>query len=55
MTREQETELKKARDRITEARNILDDVMYRMTPITEDEHLKLRRAYDLLCEANDKL
>ena len=55
MTRVQENEVRKVRDRIKEIRNILDAVMYYSEPLSEKEFKKIRGAYDLICKANDTL
>lgn len=55
MTRTQENEIRKVRERIQEIRNILDAVMYYGEPLSEKEFGKIRTAYDLICKANDKL
>lgn len=55
MTYEQEKQIAKVRQGIAIAREILDSVMYYSDPINDNEHEKLREAYNLLCEANDKL
>lgn len=34
---------------------MLDDVMYRMMPLSDNEFKKVRACYDKICEANDKL
>lgn len=56
MTQQQQNELRKAKNKIGEIREILDNVMYRMMPtISDDDYDKIREVYDLLCVANDKL
>lgn len=45
----------KAQERIRELRSMLDDVMYRSTPLTDSEYKKIREGYELICQANDKL
>ena len=55
MTRIQENEIRKVRERIQEIRNILDAVMYYSEPLYEKDFGKIRGAYDLICKANDKL
>lgn len=55
MTARQEYILSKAQEKIKELRSLLDDVMYRTDPLSEDELKKVREGYDLICKANDKL
>jgi len=56
MTSRQAFILNKAREKITELRNMLDDVMYHTTPqLSDKEFHKVREAYDNICAANDKL
>ena len=56
MTQMQEYIINKAKEKINELRNMLDDVMYHTTPqLSDKEYHKIREAYDNICEANDKL
>ena len=55
MTTRQEMALSQARVKISEIRQLLDDVMYYSDPLTEGEFKKVREAYDFICKANDKL
>ena len=55
MTSRQEYILGKVREQISTTRQMLDDVMYRTDPLTQEEHRKVREAYDLICQANDIL
>ena len=55
MTKQQQYTLQKVRDEITEIRGMLDSMMYGEDPIDDDDYSKLRSAYDLICQANDKL
>ena len=56
MTNSQERKILLARDHIREARQYLDTVMYRMEPpLNDSEYNRIRLAYELLCQANDKL
>lgn len=55
MTTRQEYILDKVREQIRITRQMLDDVMYRTDPLPQDEHRKVREAYDLICQANDRL
>ena len=47
--------LNKVREEIETMRNQLDWVMYRSEPLPDKEFKKIREAYDLICQANDKL
>jgi len=55
MTTRQEYILSKVREQIRTTRQMLDDVMYRTDPLTQEEHKRVREAYDLICQANDRL
>ena len=55
MTRTQENEIRKVRERIQEIRNILDAIMYYSEPLSEKDFVVIRESYDLICKANDKL
>lgn len=55
MSNEQQIRLDKVRGKLKEAREMLDDVMYRMMPLSDNEFKKVREGYDLICQANDKL
>ncbi len=55
MTPRQEIMLNRVRALIADARSVLDDVMYRSDPLTNEEFSKIRESYDLICKANDKL
>ena len=55
MTQPQLYRLEKVKRKIMESREILDDVMYRMIPLSDEEYERIRESYDLLCRANDKL
>jgi hypothetical protein len=55
MSNEQQIMLQKVGNKLKEVRNILDDIMYRMMPLSDSEHKKIREGYDLICKANDKL
>ena len=55
MSNEQQIILQKVRDKLKEARDMLDDVMYRMMPLSDEEFKKVRGCYDKICEANDKI
>ena len=45
----------KVEEKIRELRVMLDDVMYRSDPLPDNEYKKIRKGYDLICQANDKL
>jgi hypothetical protein len=55
MTFRQQRNLQIVRENVKEIRLLLDDVMYHMDPLTEEEHKKIRECYDLICKANDKI
>ena len=55
MTNRQTSILYKVTDKIREIRELLDTVMYYSDPISDNEHKKVREAYDLICKANDVL
>ena len=55
MSNEQQIQLDKVRNKLKEAREMLDDVMYRMMLLSDNEFAKVRKAYNLVCEANDQL
>ena len=55
MTNEQQIQLQKVSNKLEEAREMLDDVMYRMTPLSDSEFEKVRACYDKICEANDQI
>lgn len=55
MTPVQENILNKVREEIETMREQLDWVMYRSEPLTDREFKKIRKAYDLVCKANDNL
>ena len=56
MARRQEILLQKSREAITDLRNLLDDLMYNAAdPIDDKSFTRIREAYDLICQANDKL
>lgn len=47
--------LDKAKEKIQELRWLLDDVMYHTGDISDKYYNRIREAYNLVCEANDKL
>lgn len=56
MTPKQELTLQRVRKKIKEIRNLLDEVMYYSDcPLEESIQKRVRRAYDLICSANDNL
>ena len=56
MTNSQERKIQLAGDHIREARQYLYTVMYCIEPpLEENEFNRIREAYELLCQANDKL
>ena len=58
MTTEQAIIIDKARRQLHTVRQMLDDVMYRIEwrdKLSESEFSRIRQAYDLLCQANDRL
>lgn len=55
MTFRQEKAVEKAKEKIGEIRNLLDEVMYYSDPIEDREFNKVREAYNLICSANDQL
>ena len=55
MTYEQQYKVSQVRDSLDAAREILDELMYGVQPVSKSEFTKLREAYDLLCKANDLL
>ena len=58
MTQRQEYILMKVRESIGSIRAMLDDCMYGVRDrdkMTEKERSRIREAYDLICQANDKL
>ena len=55
MSNEQQIQLDKVRGKLKEAREMLDDVMYRMMPLSDEVFKKVRGCYDKICEANDQI
>lgn len=58
MTTRQEYILNKVRENIQQTRAMLDDCMYSIADrdkLTDNERSRIREAYDLICQANDKL
>ena len=55
MTATQKGMLLDARSRIEGLRNLLDEMMYGQEQVDDNEYLRIREAYDLICQANDKL
>lgn len=55
MSNEQQILLQKVANKLQDARNMLDYVMYRMMPLSDNEFKKVRSCYDKICEANDKI
>jgi len=55
MTTRQEYILQKVQEQIRTVKQMLDDVMYRTDPLKKEEHRRIREAYDLICQANDRL
>ena len=54
MTKEQIHEADKCVSLLNECREHLDNAMYRMGGITDEEYAKLRRVYDHICKALDE-
>lgn len=52
---EQKHEVYKTVDALNEARAHLDNAMFRLGRIDEADLGKLRKVYDLICEAQDEL
>lgn len=55
MTSRQQYIIGKVQEQIRTVRQMLDDVMYRTDELSDEEHARVREAYDLICQANDKL
>jgi len=57
MTYRQEIILQKVREHIHDLRNMLDDLLYgqESNTLSDVDRRKIRDAYDLICNANDKL
>lgn len=55
MTARQQFIMTKVQEQISTIRAMLDDVMYRSTPLPDNEYKKIREGYELICQANDKL
>jgi hypothetical protein len=56
MTPSQEISISKAMSHIEKARHWLDNAMYHSgVELNDSEFRKVREAYELLCQANDKL
>lgn len=58
MTFKQEIAITKAKEKIEEIRHLLDDAMYNNPPseaLDDKTFFKVREAYELICQANDKL
>ena len=55
MSNEQQIQLDKVRKKLKEAREMLDDVVYRMMSLSDNEFKKVRACYDKICEANDQI
>ena len=55
MSNEQQILLQKVVNKLQDARNMLDDVMYRTMPLSDNEFKKVRACYDKICEANDQI
>lgn len=48
--------LNRVKEKITEIRGLLDFVMYGNDgKITDEEFVRIKESYDLICKANDKL
>ena len=47
--------LMEAHSQIEQLRETLDNIMYYTDPLEEEEYQTVRRAYDLVCKANDEL
>lgn len=55
MTFRQEHTLQNVRENIQQIRLLLDDVMYHMEPLDDQEYEKVRSCYNHICEANDAI
>lgn len=57
MTLNQQRQVAKVRDHINDVRVILDGIMYGEEGwcLNDKEFERIRKAYDLICEANDAL
>lgn len=55
MTFRQQKAIEKAKEKIEEIRNLLDEVMYYSDPLGDKEFNKVREAYKNICAANDEL
>ena len=55
MTARQKYIIWKVLEQIDTIRCMLDDVMYRTDKLSEEEHKRIREAYDLICQAKDRL
>lgn len=56
MNIKQERLIIKAKEYIKDIRNCLDNVMYNPNcPLADKDFKKVRKAYDLICKANDEL
>ena len=55
MTALQDRRIREVIDTLTNARILLDNLMYSEPSISENEYDRLRACYDKICEANDEL
>ena len=55
MTALQDHKVRMVIQSLTDARQMLDNIMYGEPSISDEEYNKLRACYDKICEANDKL
>ena len=55
MTALQDHKVRMVIQSLTEARQMLDNIMYSEPRVSDDEYSRLRECYDKICEANDKL
>lgn len=55
MSNEQKILLQNVVNKLNDARNMLDHVMYSMTPLSDEDFKKVRACYDKICEANDQI
>lgn len=55
MTTAQRDAVYRANEKLKEARELLDDAMYHMGGMSDDEYINLRDVYNKICSAQDLL
>lgn len=55
MTNEQLSKLYEVEKNLNDCRRLLDEVMYYMDRLPDNEYTKIRAAYDYICKALDQM